>query len=327
VGCAFEVASVTKMVTAVIIMQLVNEGQLALDGAWSEVDGGSVSQLICENVRTWPGERFGAATLRQLLQHTSGLPNYWDDDCRFVQLFEEDENHQWTTWELLGFAAQMPLSCAPGERGSAQSHRYADTNYLILGLVIEAVTCSPLATAFRLRVFEPAGMSASGTYCSFLELRPGAAPPLSRRYVYQLEITGKPQHAADSFAAGGIVSTSEDLGCFLRALSGGLLFPIGGLATLEKMKSWIPTPVQGMSYGLGLMRIDLADTAGCLSGRARRKLEGHLWGHMGFGGAFAWQWDSPGHPGDGAIITGTTNNEARCNEIMVVEVMKALGSA
>ncbi|CAE7225735.1 unnamed protein product [Symbiodinium necroappetens] len=320
---AFEVASVTKIVTATAVMQLADEGLLHLDQDLDEVAEGRVSVLIQEKVPKWPLNRLRGVTITQLLQHTSGLPNYWNGP--FVKTFEADPDKAWSTWELLGYAADMKESCPLSNRGLPGSFDYADTNYLLLGLVLEALTTSKLPEIFRARVFDPAGMSRTGTYCSFLEHSPQGAPPMAKRYVGHTQITGKMQHSADSFAAGGIVSTTSDLQKLMAALACGDLFPIGGKATLERMMSWIPAKRgAGFYYGLGLMRVDLDAQKGifkrCLS---KGKPRGFIWGHEGFGGAFSWCW-VPGDSRPDVIISGSTNNEGRSYGVLIEQLVDDL---
>jgi len=310
-GDSFEVASVTKMVTATVVMQMVDEGSIQLEDPWRLVAKGQVEAKVKEHVPTWPSERFGDFTIAQLLQHTSGLPSYWDDDCDFIKAFEADSDRLWTTWELLSYAAAMNTSCSASQRGTPKAFAYADTNYLLLGLMVEELDQQTLPHIFRRRVFDPAGMSRKETYCEFLEDRPAGAPPLASRYLGKLQITGKKQHSADSFAAGGIVSTAGDLEKFMKALASGKLFPVHGHATLNRMMTWISAKRgAGWWYGLGLMRIDLEDQVGFLSRIWGNKTVGYVWGHEGFGGAFAWYWSS-GTVEQDIIITGTTNNEGR----------------
>jgi len=207
------------------------------------------------------------------------------------------------------------------QRGTSEGHHYADTNYLLLGLLVEALAGGPLACVFRSRVFDVAGISAMGAWCAYLESPPAGAPPLSHRYMGSGVITGQARHSADSFAAGGIVTTAPDLAKLIAALGRGDLFPIGGMTTLATMMSWMPIGT-GMYYGLGLMRIDLPDAVSIVERlRTHGQLKGHLWGHTGFGGAFAWQWEVPGH--EGAIITGTTNNAERDEEKLICRIIRA----
>ncbi|CAJ1353352.1 unnamed protein product [Effrenium voratum] len=314
---AFEVASVTKMVTATVVLQLVEEGHLQLDQYWASVGNGAVAGNVQEHVPAWPA-RFSNVTVMQLLQHTSCLPNYWEDGSDFVKAFEAKPDRVWQTWELLSYAAAMQTPCEQRDRGKESAFHYADTNYLLLGLMVEHLTSKPLPAAFRDRVFTPAGMSRQGTYCKFLEGRPQDAPPLAARYMGTMQLTGQKRHSADSFAAGGIVTTAEDLEKFMSALSSGRLFQ-GGTSTLQKMQSWVPAKRgPGFWYGLGVMKIDLA---GFSSPFSPFRPEGYIWGHEGFGGAFAWNWVPTSAPG--MVITGTTNNEQRSYMDLVLAVLQS----
>eukprot|EP00434_Breviolum_minutum_P032332 symbB.v1.2.028593.t1/scaffold3046.1/size64741/3 len=68
---------------------------------------------------------------------TSDLPNHWDDDSAFLQAFEADADRLWTTWQLSSYATDMKPSCSAAQRGTPEAFSYADTNYLLLGLMIE----------------------------------------------------------------------------------------------------------------------------------------------------------------------------------------------
>jgi len=91
--------------------------------------------------------------------------------------------------------------------------------------------------------------------------------------------------------------------------------------------SWIPAKRgPGFSYGLGLMRVDLDAQSGLLTRLfSKQKPRGYIWGHEGFGGAFAWCW-VPGHGRPNVIITGTTNNEARAYGMLIEQLVDELGT-
>jgi len=316
----FPVASVTKIVTSVVILQLADEGSLALNDAWTSVCDGSIAKLMEENIPTWP-KVFDNVTIRQLLQHTSGIPPYWPDD----KAFREDAERHWTNWDLLRHVADIQMKRKkPPVTSADMPFDYSDANYLILGLVIETLTGKRLNDAFRQRVFSPSGMS-SQTHCAVLEEQPFEVSRVCMRYMGKKPIEGLTMLTADSFAGGGIVTNGEDLQKLMLAINTGSLFPRGGRATLEKMMSWKQV-ARGWSYGLGLMRIELTESPWCLQHLRKRPLEGHLWGHLGFGGAFAFVWERPNHPEDATIIVGTTNNEAReaGQEQLVREVVRTV---
>lgn len=156
----FEIASITKMFTATAILLLIDNGTLA-----------SLSQplsLAAPRLLLHLGDGGGGAprhwrnvTLQQLLQHTSGLDDYWQDPA-FQRAFEADEQRLWTPMELLGYAMHMsPLttSATSSNHNSSNNngYHYSDTNYVLLGLVVEEAAGMPLGQYFQKAIFEPLG--------------------------------------------------------------------------------------------------------------------------------------------------------------------------
>jgi D-alanyl-D-alanine carboxypeptidase len=134
----FRIASNTKTMTAAVIMQLAHEGKLQLDDPVSTYvadvpDGGRI-------------------TIDQLLKMRSGLYNYTNSPTLTTTL-DDDPTKVWTPPELLAIAFAQPPSSAPGA-----GYEYNNTNYVLLGLIIEKAGGRSLDTAFRERLFEPLGM-------------------------------------------------------------------------------------------------------------------------------------------------------------------------
>lgn len=276
----FEVASITKTFTATVVLQLVEDGDLSLDDtlgdllpAWSEdllvVDGEDLTATI---------------TLRQLLNHTSGLADHWNDPPydspwgnAFIVDFYSDPDHFWTPEEILPYVEDLDPYGHPGD-----GFHYSDTNYLLLGLIAEDVTGQDLHEVMADRIFAPLGMA--HTWMSFREDR---GLPSSHRYEGDSDMSEMTAWSAD-WASGGLISSAEDLSLFLRALLAGDLFAERG--TLDAMEEVVPTGWEaGIGYGLGIIRIDMGD------GRA-------LWGHDGYGSSFVYL-----DTDDEAIYSGTVN--------------------
>ncbi len=269
----FEVASITKAVTAATVLRLVEAGRLSLDMTLGEA-------LPGEAARGFDGK----ITLRQLLSHTSGLGHYWTDGARdragnnaFLTAFLAEPGRTWSAERILGYAREIPA------RRAGAGFRYSDTNYVLLGLIVERVTGKPLQRVYREMVFEPLGMR--DTWLTYREGRRGAE--VSHRYEGREDLHEVPRQSAD-WAGGGLVSTARDLEKFLRGLASGRLFK--SAETLEVMRRAVPVGEPGISYGLGLYRVKL--DAG----------QGELWGHDGHGNSFAYYW-----PQRGITFTGTLN--------------------
>ncbi|MDX3104265.1 serine hydrolase domain-containing protein [Nonomuraea angiospora] len=225
----FRVGSVTKSFTATVVLQLVSEGRLELS----------------DSVEQWlPGlvDKGADTTIRHLLQHTSGLPEYTTD------MFDEagipkERFRSWTGEELVDRVRRLPREFPPGDKYS-----YSNTNYIVLGLLIERVTGRPYATEVRERILRPLGMVHTRV--------PGASPevpgPHAHAYVpvrkggkvVPVDVTRFNPTIAG--AAGEIISTTEDLNRFYRALFQGRLLPA---ALVKEMQD---PGMTKKAYGLGL---------------------------------------------------------------------------
>ncbi|MEV5940388.1 serine hydrolase domain-containing protein [Streptomyces sp. NPDC051994] len=226
------IGSNTKAFTAVVVLQLVGEGKIGLDAS---VDTYLPGLVRGEGI---DGRRI---TVRQLLQQTSGLPNYSDylgDDVRY-----------YAPRELLATALQHPADFTPGT-----SWKYSNTNYVLAGLLIQKVTGRPLAEEIDRRVVRPAGLR--HTYFP----APGDASirePHPHGY-YRESADAPPRDITEidpswGWAAGQLVSTGSDLDRFFSALLAGRLLPS---AQLAQMRSTVPAEATfgpGARYGLGIV--------------------------------------------------------------------------
>ncbi|WP_329088735.1 serine hydrolase domain-containing protein [Streptosporangium sp. NBC_01469] len=243
------IGSNTKTFVAVVVLQLAGEGKLDLDAPVEEYLPG----LIRGN-----GNDGRNITIRQLLQHTSGLPDY----ARDLPPFSEFQHRYFEPRELLDRGlAQKPVA-APGEGWS-----YSNTGYVVLGLLVQKVTGRPIGEEVTGRIIKPLGLR--DTYWPGVgeqEIR-GAHPhgyaptgPASMVDVTRMD-------PSTAWAAGQLIATPRDVNSFLVALLGGkLLKP----AQLEEMRRTVemPAPPAGWGYGLGLMKIRLS-------------CGGYAWGHGG----------------------------------------------
>jgi CubicO group peptidase (beta-lactamase class C family) len=210
----FLVASVTKMVTATAALRLVERGAVRLDQPLVEV-------LPAEH-RT--SALTGEHTLHQLLSHTSGLPNYHDDEdetpASFTSCWDRVPcRRARRPADLLPLFRDLPAKARPGERYS-----YADANYILAGLVIEAITGKPYAEVAAEEVLVPAGMDDSG-----FDLRDADPPRLATGYLHE-EGTPFASWRTNVFSVpaggmpdGGLITTTTDLARLIDALTGGRL--------------------------------------------------------------------------------------------------------
>ncbi|MFI6101423.1 serine hydrolase domain-containing protein [Lentzea sp. NPDC051213] len=236
------IGSNTKAFLSVVVLQLVAEGKIDLDG---QVE-----------------PRFGGVTVRQLLQHTSGLPEYTDK----IGLESPDEiRHRFLSpHDVLDVALAHPAQFPPGAK-----FQYTNTNYVVLGLLVQKVTGRPVQEQINDRVIRKLGLR--DTYWPN-EGEEGLRHPYARG-VHRADENDPKSPVIDvtvmdpswAWAAGQLVSTPSDLAAFYRGLLAGDLLPS---AQLAQMRTTVDTGRPGTSYGLGLMRTDL--TCG-----------GVVWGHSG----------------------------------------------
>lgn len=266
----FAIASITKSVVAAQVMLMVEAGELALD------------DLVADHIPADIGFDTNSATIRQLLGHRSGLPDYYEAGP--LADIDSDARRVWTPTELLPL---VPAHRARPGRGFA----YAETNYLLLKLVIEHRRQRPLAEVVRAEALaldglerlvyqphesptEPMAMPAGASHDE-LEQRGGYLPSLATATAYQ--------------ASGGIASDSRSLARWWLALCAG---EIVSQSSLDEMSKYEPADHLGY-YGLGAYN------------PARGYAEG--FGHTGqLPGYTSW---AACLPEDGAVIVVLTNHE------------------
>ncbi|WP_225625333.1 serine hydrolase domain-containing protein [Streptomyces werraensis] len=242
----------TKTFTAVVVLQLVAEGKVHLDAP--------VERYLPGLVR---GKGIDARkiTLRHLLQHTSGLPNYTEHIG--LEHFENVQHRFFHPHDLLAAALAHPAKSAPGAKWE-----YSNTNYLLAGLVVERVTGRPVQEEITERVISTARLR--HTYWP----RPGDQDirgPHPHGYALARLDDDRVVDATEmdpswGGAAGQLISTPSDLARFTRALLDGELLPPEQLA---EMRRTVAAPVlPGWRYGLGVVSVPLS-------------CGGVYWGHGG----------------------------------------------
>jgi len=227
----FRIGSVAKTFTATIVLQLVDEGELRLSDTLEDHLPGVVP-------------RGNEITIRQLLQHRSGLVNYTDDPY-LSWLKGASRSPSTRPIDLLRFAGSKPLAFEPGSQWS-----YSNTNYVALGLVIEQVTGSSYAHEFEQRIFRPLGLD--GTELPQTRLLPDLGDDSAIAPMPEYP-KGHPFYDVDwanpNVSWGGIVSNARDISRFYSALLSGRIL---SSASLAKMKETVEVG-PGQGYGLGIV--------------------------------------------------------------------------
>ncbi|MEO0868423.1 MAG: serine hydrolase [Cyanobacteria bacterium J06642_11] len=234
----FQIGSITKPMVATVVLQLMQEGRLSLSDTLTDWLPASMTDGLAGSDHI---------TLRHLLNHTSGIPDFYQPLLTDIVQDESLALHPRSNADILTqyVYGQSPLA-TPGE-----IHNYSNTNYLLLGEIVEAVTGSSLAASLRSRVFEPLGMDNSffspqeavpGGYTSgYFDAEENGTPSLD---VSELN----PAFDGDGGHA-GVVSTAEDIARFAQGLFGGeLLAP----KTLHQMTADVVPTDEETFYGLGI---------------------------------------------------------------------------
>ena len=236
--------SVGKMIVATTALDLIEEGRLALD----------------DPIGKWLGEEpwlarlrgSDAMTVRQLLAHTSGIHEHVRMP-EFHAALRADPQKAWTPPELIEFALDRDPLFDPGTGWS-----YADTNYIVLGAILERAAEAPFYELARARVLEPFGMKS--TIASDRPELPGlvsgytglsAAFPVEPAVMRDGKYTMNPQF---EWTGGGYVTTSSDLARFLFQLFEGNRLDASSLAAMQVRTETTLGP--GVDYGLGTMLWD-----------------------------------------------------------------------
>ncbi|MEU3794261.1 serine hydrolase domain-containing protein [Streptomyces fructofermentans] len=229
----FRVGSVSKSFTTVVLMQLVAEGRVDLDA--------SANTYLPKPL---PDDRI---TVRHLLSHRSGLWDYTNDMFyNTVPGFEAVRNKVFTYQELIDLSTAHKPNNEPGA-----AYSYSNTNFVVLGQLIEHVTDVPMATHYEQRIFKPLGLKNT----SYVHPRTTITGSYARGYVRDDDPTlplvdSTEQTVSWGQSAGAVISNSSDLNRFFAAVVSGKVVPP---AQLQEMMKVVPVNADGTQfYGLGL---------------------------------------------------------------------------
>jgi D-alanyl-D-alanine carboxypeptidase len=226
-GSVFRIGSLTKQFTASAIMRLVEAGRIGLDDS------------LARYLPDYPAAVADRVRIRQLLNHTSGIPSYTGLP-RFWQL----SRLELAPDSVLALFKDLPLEFEPGARW-----RYDNSGYYLLGLILERVTGERYADHLRRTLFEPLGL-ASTRYCDTGPIVPhrvqGYASDSGRI------VNAEPLGMGPPFAAGALCSSAADLARWEQALMGGRVVSAASLALMTAPTALTGGGSQGYGFGLGL---------------------------------------------------------------------------
>lgn len=212
----YRIGSVTKLFTAVLILQLVQEGRLDLHAP------------LRRALPDFPGEGADRVEIHQLLNHTSGLAQ-WDRVSSYQQAFADGlEQYQrpLAPDALLRRCCSGPLARQPGT-----AFDYNNADYFVLGQIVERVTGRSFEAALTERILAPLGLRSTGML-HWDAIVPRLAPTYFWRDDRHVLVADMPVYFENWYAAGGMYSTAADLSAFADALYGGHLLRPDSLALL-----------------------------------------------------------------------------------------------
>ena len=293
-GTSFHYASVTKMYTGAAVMQLWEQERLELDAGITHY----LPSGVVEGIHRLDGtDHSGAITVRHLLSHTSGLPDYFLETPPGQQSFAdriEDVDFAYTLDDVLSRVRQLrPYFPPQPPAATRQRVRYSDTNFQILGAIVAAVTGQTFQRVVEERILAPLRLNDTW-FAGF----PRAAVPPAPAVMWSGDGTlERPLAMASMAPEGGLIGTVGDALGFLRALMAGALFERDD--TLARMQArWnrfglprnrtaIRAPAWPIEYGLGVLRYRLPRLLN--AGRRSPTLIGHT------GATGSWLFWCPEH--------------------------------
>lgn len=245
----FRIGSASKAFTATVVLKLAAEGKLSLDDTLDEHLPGLFDGSAYE-----PGK----ITIRQLLNQTSGIYAYSDDEEFFATgVGPEWFKHRYDTYtpqQLVKTALAHPPTGEPGQR-----FKYSNTNYILAAMIVEKATGRLFGQELIRTVIRPlrlSGTSLPGTASKIRGPHPVHYSILFSRDPQPTIYDATQMNQSFAWSAGGIISTTTDLNRFFAALFGGRVLPA---AQLREMLTTVPTEgwIPGTRYGLGVFEQEL----------------------------------------------------------------------
>jgi D-alanyl-D-alanine carboxypeptidase len=223
---AFRIGSVTKPYVAALVLQLADEGELSLEDSVESILPGLLPN----------GEQI---TVGDLLGHRSGLFEYESDPRVLKPYLAGDFGYEWEPEELIAISVDHGSQAKPGTKVV-----YSNTDYTVLGLIIEEVTGNELGDELAVRILDPLDLDDTSFAAGTQIVAPHAAGYLAGEGPLQ-DVTGvSPTHY---WAAGNLVSTASDVARFYGALLGGEVVSDDSLEAMKEVVQEEP----GLDRGLG----------------------------------------------------------------------------
>lgn len=277
------VASTTKLFITALVLQLQAEGSLDLEDRIAKY----LQVSILDKLHVWKGKDYSREiSIKHLLSHTSGLADYFEQAPKGQQSLRDQlmagKDRAWELSDVIELAKSKGAQFPPAYKRKAL---YSDTNFQLLGHLLEVILEKDLSTIIAERISHPLQMEHTNLFTDSNDQTP--VPLQYRRRPLKI-----PMAMASFGPDGGIVSTSEDMMRFIKAFFEGQLFPVDYISAIKDWRK-IFFPLQ---YGIGVARFRLPRIFTPFSPSPE-------WlGHSGVSGAFAFYC-----PQKELYLTGTVN--------------------
>ncbi|EAR01264.1 serine hydrolase domain-containing protein [Maribacter sp. HTCC2170] len=280
------IASTTKLFSTAIILKLKAENVLKLDDKISNY----IDKSILSTLHIYEGKEYSERILiKHLLAHTSGLPDYFQDKGANGKSLEDEllngNDQSWNFEQVIERAKKIPTLFAPGTKNKAH---YSDTNFQLLGRIIENITDKSFYQNCNDLIINPLNLTKTYLYQDPIDSKP-------KTLYYRKNELNIPKAMTSFGPDGGIVSTSEDMLVFIEAFFTGKLFPS---SFIDELKEWnkIFYPMRS-GIGLHLFKLPwIFNPTGVVPS---------FIGYSGLSGALAYY-----SPKENIYIAGTVNQVA-----------------
>jgi CubicO group peptidase (beta-lactamase class C family) len=301
----FYTASITKMLTATAIGILKDQNKLYFEDKIAQY----LPDALMKNLHVLDEKSYSDhITIGHLLQHTSGLPDYFmgqtnDESPNIINQILTNPNKTWIGEEMIQYSKdKMTPHFIPGE-----GYHYTDTEYVLLAFIIENVSGLSLDNFFQQYIFQPLGMNSS--YINLKSKYKKNQLPLAKFYLGEIELSSFQSLSAD-WGGGGLISTTQDLISFIKAFNEGLIVK---KETRLAMQHWVYETV-GMEYGFGIRKVSFKYLMNI-------DTDLQLIGHTGSTASFLWYC-----PQLDTYISGTLNQleASKSAMILVYNILKVI---
>lgn len=237
----FHIASINKTFTAVLVGIMVEEGKMSFDDLLINY----LDESIIGNLFIYKGEDYkDQVTIRQLLEHTSGVSDYFEgktfESDPMEKLIIRQKNKMWQPIDLINFSKDYQKAVGkPGEK-----FYYSDTGYILLMMVLEKVAQLPYHQLMHKLLFDPLNMN--DTYVLFQSEPTNPKQPINDIWYMGVEISSYQSLSVDW--GGGVISTLDDLKKYVRSINH---YEIISKETLDKLYAFKHRFFTGNYYGLG----------------------------------------------------------------------------